>query len=118
MADDQDQSQKTEDPTQKKLDDALERGDVAKSQEVNTWFVLGGGLLALFAFGEQATSSLRVTLAALMGNAHAIPADGGALVRLAEQLGLQALAALGIPLLLLALAGIAGNMIQHRPVLT
>lgn len=116
MADDQDQ--KTEDPTQKKLDDALERGDVAKSQEVNTWFVLGAGLLALFAFGDQATSSLRVTLAGLMGHAHAIPMDGGGLVRLAEQLGFQAIAALGIPLLLLTLAGLAGNMIQHRLVLS
>ena len=34
---------KSEDPTQKRLDDALERGDVVKSQEVNTWFVIAGG---------------------------------------------------------------------------
>ncbi len=39
---DADESDKTEDPTQKKLDEALLRGDVAKSQEVNTWFVIGG----------------------------------------------------------------------------
>ena len=45
MADEDDSSDKTEDPTQKRLDEALERGDVAKSQEVNTWFVLAGALL-------------------------------------------------------------------------
>ena len=45
MADNDDQ-EKTEEPTQKKLDDALKRGDVAKSQEVSTWFVLAGGTLA------------------------------------------------------------------------
>ena len=37
----------TEDPTQKRLDDALERGDVVKSQEVNTWFIIAGGTLVL-----------------------------------------------------------------------
>ena len=37
--DDQDDTNASEDPTQKRLDEALERGDVVKSQEVNTWFV-------------------------------------------------------------------------------
>ena len=44
MADDTDD--KTEDPTQKRLDDALAKGDVVKSQEVNTWFIIAGGTLA------------------------------------------------------------------------
>ncbi len=118
MADDQDKSQKTEDPTQKKLDDALERGDVAKSQEVNNWFILGAGLLALFSFGEQSAKGLGVMLAGVMGNAHQIPMDGGGLVRLTGTLGLQTLAICGIPFLLLTLAGIAGNLVQHQPLLT
>ena len=42
MAED-DSGERTLDPTQKKLDQALERGDVAKSQELTTWFVLGAG---------------------------------------------------------------------------
>ena len=48
MADDSDD--KTEDPTQKRLDDALEKGDVAKSQEVNTWFIIAGATLILSTF--------------------------------------------------------------------
>ena len=39
---DEDKDSKTEDPTQKRLDDAIDKGDVAKSQEVNTWFVIAG----------------------------------------------------------------------------
>lgn len=46
MADD-DKESKTQDPTQKRLDDALEKGDVAKSQEVNTWFVIAASTLLL-----------------------------------------------------------------------
>ena len=48
MADDTDD--KTEDPTQKRLDDALAKGDVVKSQEVNTWFIIAGGTLVLSTF--------------------------------------------------------------------
>jgi flagellar biosynthesis protein FlhB len=36
MADERDETEHSEDPTQKRLDEALERGDVVKSQEVNT----------------------------------------------------------------------------------
>ena len=43
MADEHDDTERTEDPTQKRLDEALKRGDVVKSQEVNTWFVIAGG---------------------------------------------------------------------------
>ena len=50
MADENDTSDKTEDPTQKRLDDAHDRGDVAKSQEVNTWFVIAGATLVLSTF--------------------------------------------------------------------
>ena len=41
MAEDND-TERTEDPTQKRLDDAQAKGDVAKSQEVNTWFMIAG----------------------------------------------------------------------------
>ena len=55
MADDHD-TDRTEDPTQKRLDEALERGDVVKSQEVSTWFVIGGGALMLAAFSGSMSS--------------------------------------------------------------
>ena len=56
MADD-DKESKTQDPTQKRLDDALEKGDVAKSQEVNTWFVIGASTLLLSSFSGSISSS-------------------------------------------------------------
>ena len=40
MSDEPDKSAKTEDPSQKKLDDAHKKGDVAKSQEVTNWFMI------------------------------------------------------------------------------
>jgi len=107
-------SEKTEDPTQKKLDDAHERGDVVKSQEVNTWFVLAGGTLVLMGFSGSTSSGLTTTFRGIMANAWRIPMDGRGLIRLTEKLGLEMLAALAVPFLLLALAALAGNLVQHR----
>ncbi len=105
---------KTEDPTQKRLDEALERGDVAKSQEINTWFMIAGGTLVLSTFSGSIGGGIFVPLRNLIANAWMIRADGPGLLALAHSLGLAVVGAIGVPLLMLALAAIAGNMLQHR----
>ena len=114
MADEQDENDKTEDPTQKRLDDALKRGDVVKSQEVNTWFVIAGATLVLVSFSGGAGHNVAVTLRGLIANSFALRVDGPALIALSEKIGIELLAALAVPFLLLLLAAIAGNVIQHR----
>ena len=114
MADDNDAAEKTEDPTQKRLDDALDRGDVAKSQEINTWFVIAGATLVLSTFSGSIGGGIMPSLRGLIANSWMIHADGPSLLALAQSLVYALIAALGVPLLMLALAAIAGNMIQHR----
>jgi flagellar biosynthetic protein FlhB len=114
MADENDSSDKTEDPTQKRLDDAHERGDVAKSQEINTWFMIAGGTLVLSTFHGSVGDGILMPLRNLVANSWMIHADGAGLLALAQSLGYAVLAALGVPFLMLALAAIAGNIIQHR----
>ena len=114
MAEENDESDKTEDPTLKRLEDALQRGDVAKSQEVNTWFVIAGAALVLVGFSGSLSSGLTATFRGLMANAHRVPIDRGGLMHLFQNLEVEVLAATAIPILLLALAAIGGNMIQHR----
>jgi flagellar biosynthetic protein FlhB len=112
MADDSDD--KTEDPTQKRLDDAHARGDVAKSQEVNTWFVIAGGTLVMSTFSSSMGSGILNPLRNIIANAGQLHADGAALLSLANLLGRAVLGAVGVPFLMLMIAAIAGNMIQHR----
>jgi flagellar biosynthesis protein FlhB len=114
VAEERDETERSEDPTQKRLDEALKRGDVVKSQEVNTWFVIAGATLILLSFSNAMSSGLTATLRGLIAKAHSIPMDGGGLRRTIAQLGLEIIGGFAIPLLLLALAAIAGNMIQHR----
>ncbi|MGY2807536.1 MULTISPECIES: flagellar biosynthesis protein FlhB [unclassified Bradyrhizobium] len=112
MADDTED--KTEDPTQKRLDEALEKGDVAKSQEVNTWFVIAGGTLVLSTFSGSIGSGILMPLRNLIANSWMIRIDGAGLLALTQSLGYAVVAAIGVPFLLLALAAIAGNMVQHQ----
>src|SRR5262245_14649959 len=114
MAEEADDSEKTEDPTLRRLDEALRRGDVAKSQEVNAWFVLAAAALVLGAVSGSLASGLRATFRGLIANAHRVPMDRGGLMRLIEGMEREVLAATAIPFLLLVLAAIGGNMIQHR----
>jgi len=114
MAEERDDTDRSEDPTQKRLDEALERGDVAKSQEVNTWFVIAGGALILMAFSGSMVSGVTTTLRGLIANSYAIRVDGRGFINVVGKIGTEVIAAVAIPLLLLALAAVGGNMIQHR----
>src|ERR1700709_791923 len=114
MADESDSTDKTEGPTQKRLDDAHEKGDVAKSQEVNTWFVMAGATLVLSSFSGSIGGGIFMPLRNLVANSWMIHADGPGLMALAQSLCYVLMAALGVPFLMFALAAIAGNMIQHR----
>jgi flagellar biosynthetic protein FlhB len=118
MAEGTDDHDKSEDPTQKRLDDALERGDVAKSQEVNTWFVIAGGTLVLMAFAGSMSHTLATSMRGLLANSYAIRVEGRGFLPVVQKIGIEVIAAAAIPLLLLVLAAILGNMIQHRLVWT
>src|SRR5665213_738880 len=114
MADENDSADKTEDPTQKRLDEAHDRGDVAKSQEINTWFMIAAATLVLSTFSGSAGEGILMPLRNLIAKSWMLRTDGPGLLALAQNLEYTLLAALGVPLLMLALAAIAGNILQHR----
>jgi flagellar biosynthetic protein FlhB len=114
VADESDSDDKQLDPTQKRLDEALERGDVVKSQEINTWFVIAAGTLVMSTFGSSIGSGILVPMRNLLANSWMIRTDGPGLLRLAMSLEYAVVAAIGLPLLMLAAAAIAANMVQHR----
>ena len=114
MAEEQDNAEKTEDPTQRRLDEAIKRGDVVKSQEVNAWFVLAAAALALLTFSGPMGSQLTATFRGLIANSYRLPADGNGLLHLMREIGVETIAAVALPFLLLVLAALGGNAIQHR----
>ena len=112
MADERDDTERTEDPTPKRLDEAIKRGDVVKSQEVNTWFVIAGGTLVLMVFAAPMAASLETTLRGLLANSYADSRRRpGAGRSGASELAMTCSAALGIPL---PAARACGARRQHR----
>jgi flagellar biosynthetic protein FlhB len=115
MADEQDQSQKTEEPSQKKLDDAHERGEVAKSRDVNHWFMLLAITLAVLVSAKSSAELLAQEFAGILGNAHGLSATSGIepfLLSLMATVGV----ALGLPMALLMGGALLGALVQHKPV--
>jgi flagellar biosynthetic protein FlhB len=115
MAETPEQDDRTEDPTQRRLDQAIERGDVAKSQEINTLFVLGGLALAILVLSGPVTRSLALDLRGFLLNAHLVPPDAAGMTAAGRHALWAWLAAVALPLGMFLLAGLAGGGIQHRP---
>lgn len=116
MAERDDDADKSEDPTQKKLEDAHKKGDVAKSQEVNTWFVLFGATLILLVFSQGTAGGIASGFGNLLANLHAIPVDSGGVHSLFRSIVYMVAGALALPILVLVAAALAGALVQHRPV--
>ena len=114
MAEPGDDSEKTEEPSQKRLEEALKRGDVVKSQEVNTWFIMAGATLVLMAFSAGMSRDLTATMRGLIANSWQISVDGPALPALFKKIGGEIVAAVAIPFLVLMLAALGGNLVQHK----
>jgi flagellar biosynthesis protein FlhB len=114
MAEERDDGEHTQDPSPKRLEEAIRRGDVVKSIEVNTWFLLAGGTLMIMVFAAPMASSLQSTFRALLAQSYEIHTDGPALIELVKTLALDVARAFGIPLVLLTVSAFAGNFIQHR----
>jgi len=116
MADNKsDDAEKTEEPTQKRLEDARKKGDIPKSQEVNTWFVMIGITLLIALFSDDAALKLKNLLTGFLQNADSIPMDGDNILYLITNTGISVLAILMVPFLVLIVFAIAGNVFQNPP---
>ncbi len=112
MAEENDDSQKTEDPTQKRLDDAREKGQVPVSRELNHWFMFGGGLIAVFVFGPQLARDVARASTLLIERPHGVIVDVAGLTGLFTDLTMDIAMALVPMLAVLVVAALAGGMLQ------
>ncbi|MBV8976477.1 MAG: flagellar biosynthesis protein FlhB [Alphaproteobacteria bacterium] len=118
MAEEKDRSTQTEEPTQKRLAEAREHGDVVKSAELSTLVVLGAGTIAIAIFGHSIALQLAATMRAFLEQPEQMDLSGSALEAMAHGLLGRLLLILGPLFATLVLAGLGGNLIQHPPVFT
>jgi flagellar biosynthesis protein FlhB len=109
---------KTEDPSQKKLEDAFKKGDVVKSQEVVTWFMLLGSAIVFASMGPTAAQSLMGALKDIMANADQVELGGSGFQVFFNGLALATLGTVMLPLVVLSACAVIANLIQHRPLVS
>ncbi len=111
MADDVDDSQRTEEPSGRKLSRARDRGQVAQSREINNWFMIGTALGIVAFGGASIARAIGMALKRYIEAPHELsvegalwPAIGGTLATIGG--------ALVVPVVLLMVAALAGSLIQ------
>jgi flagellar biosynthetic protein FlhB len=112
------QSSKTEDPSARKLEEARKKGDVVKSQELTTWFMLAGSLLLISMMAPWTSISLMDSFKTLMANADQYEVGGPAFGQFFGALAGDILTVAVVPLAILSIFAIAANLVQHRPLLS
>lgn len=118
MAGENDAASKTEEPTQRKLDEAKRKGDVAKTMEAPQALSLAAAAAVLIGGGGILTQQLAMNLLPFIARPESISLQGTGAVTV-----YMAAAAAAAPLLLVmfaasSLAGVAGNLLQHGFLLT
>ena len=114
MAEENDDAEKSEEPTQKRLDDAHKKGDVAKSQEVSAWFSMMGTGLVVAVLGGYIASGVTTNLRGFLEHSHQLTLDGAMLRQVWSEVGYALLGVLILPMLALLAMAVFGNIIQHK----
>ncbi|MBM86324.1 MAG: flagellar biosynthesis protein FlhB [Rhodospirillaceae bacterium] len=104
MSDNQDESQKTEEPTTRKLTEARQKGNVIPSMEVSNLAILFGGALTAAFLGPFMAERLMRATGGLLANVHAITFDaenvGDALLEVLFEVALAMAPVVGLLLVL------------------
>ena len=112
MAEEADDSQRTEDPTSKRLDEARSRGQVANSREVNNLLMLGVFSLSVLMFAKPAAIALWDATMPFIEQPDLVAADFDHLVQIGWKLLGMLLMAGAVPLVLAFLAALGAGYLQ------
>lgn len=109
----QDDSQKTEEPTQKRLDDARQKGQVAVSREVNHWFMILAATIMVMMFLPTMMSNFGGIFTKFIEQPHRISTDLFAMTEIFRAATTDSVLIMLPTLVLLVLAAIAAGLIQN-----
>ena len=115
MAQDEDKSQKTEEPTQKKLADAREKGQVPSSREINNWFMILAATLVIVMLAPSLMKDIAGILGDHLASVHTIHVDAPGFVNVGART-LKAILLVLLPTFILLIAAAAGaTLVQNGP---
>ncbi|MCK5284847.1 MAG: flagellar biosynthesis protein FlhB [Alphaproteobacteria bacterium] len=109
---DQDESQKTEEPTPKKLLESRKKGQVALSREVNNWVMLLAGTILIMFVADPMLSKLKQLMKTYIEHAHDFPSTPSGMHIIFGEAFKDILVIMGLPFVVLMLAAFLGPFIQ------
>lgn len=115
MSEEQDDAQKTEDPTPKKLEEARKKGNVALSREVNNWLMLLAGTLIIAWIAPYMLTSLMELMKGLIANSHNAQGTPGSMKIILGDTAVIVLQILAFPFLFFFVAAFMGPFLQIGP---
>jgi flagellar biosynthetic protein FlhB len=119
MADERDSSQQTEQPTQKRLEEAREHGDIVKSPEVSAFILLLGGTLAIMSFGASTMRAMTGAMRIFLEQPETIAVGTSSdIMALAHHVVTVLGTILGPVFAVMMVTAVAGHVLQARPSFT
>ncbi len=113
MSEESDDSDKTEDPSQRKLDEARQKGQVPQSREITHWFmILAAGIVVLM-FGPMFAKNMYSDLVGLWEHPQDLMFTDNNIGDLLTDLVLKVIVTMLLPFLLLMAAAFLGHALQN-----
>ena len=113
-----DKSQKTEEPTARKLEEARKRGQVINSKEVSNWAMIFAGTMVVGMAGPGIMHDLQHTLKKYISHAHQFPTDAHGIRTLMSDLFLEVGSIMFLPMLVLVFVAFMAGFVQTGPLFT
>lgn len=113
-----DDDDKTEEPTQRKLDQAREKGDIIYTPEVGTALSLLAVTAVIAWMSGPIISQIGHSLIGFLSMPDALSSDPAALKSIAMAVGIRIAGILALAMLALAGAGVAARYLQDKPTFT
>jgi flagellar biosynthetic protein FlhB len=113
MSEDSDPDSKTEDASEKRLHDATEKGNVAKSMEIGYWFTFLAASIALWMLADSLGTRVVSSTTMFFAQPHLIPVDASHLARISVDVATSIGLALGPIIGLFVIASLAASLLQN-----
>ena len=115
---DEDKDSKTEQPSQKRLDEAREKGNLANSKELGNFFMLLVLAVTVTWFIPPILKNSQILLTPFLSDADSLAADQKGLSLLLYKVAFTGFAIISLPLLASMISAIATSFLQHGFVLS
>jgi flagellar biosynthetic protein FlhB len=113
MAEDDDDSQKTEEPSERRLEEAKEKGQSFSSKEIGNFLIMLSLTFSIGFISPKILKNLTILLSSLIENSYIIDLDESTIAKIITKFFLDSYIIIIVPLILTFLIAVLSNYIQH-----